>query len=130
MILGEGEETLDEQALRERKSSLLQLFDSVNLKPNRSNSLARKFDTETDFVEQFSQPPPKAKSAAKKEVEPKTKTKTKEVIGEGEEAEEVELEGEELSENQLDLIYKRYGIIVSLYSPMTVSSSARQGSTL
>ncbi|KDQ12067.1 hypothetical protein BOTBODRAFT_57119 [Botryobasidium botryosum FD-172 SS1] len=100
--LGEGEETLDEQALRERKSSLLQLFDAVNLKPNKSHSLSHTYDMKSDFVDQFSQGPPKPK-APKKEQTPVAK----EVIGEGEEAEEVELEGEELSENQLDSIYKR-----------------------
>lgn len=97
-MFNEGQETQDEQRLRERKSSLLKLFDAVSLKPQTGpgfSKLRDKSDGELhqDAVDKFS-------SANKGKAAVKT-----EIVGDGEEV-EVE-DGEDLSENELDMIYKR-----------------------
>lgn len=104
-MFNEGQETGDEQKLRERKSSLLKLFDAVSLKPKTGpdfSKLQDKSDSELhgDAVDKISRPS-----------KPKGAVKT-EIVGDGEEV-EVE-EGEDLSENELDMIYKR------LISPLSI----------
>ncbi|KDQ63171.1 hypothetical protein JAAARDRAFT_119545 [Jaapia argillacea MUCL 33604] len=101
VIFNEGQETLDEQILRERKSSLLRLFDMVGLKPVRGSVSRPGKDLDSrlsdDDIRNLAQRPEKSKSTVKAEVG-----------GDGEEVEaEAEGEGEELSENQLNLIYKK-----------------------
>jgi DNA repair protein RAD5 len=95
MMFNEGQETLDEQVLRERKSSLLKLFDAIGLKPRAGTDISKhrnKSDNELHG------------EAAKKMTLAKQPVKI-EVVGDGEEI-EVE-EGEDLSENELDMIYKK-----------------------
>ncbi|EMD42287.1 hypothetical protein CERSUDRAFT_79878 [Gelatoporia subvermispora B] len=98
-MFDEGQETEAEQMLRERKSSLLHLFKVLGLKPNQGTSFAPKDRGNLDQkdLELLAQRPgmPKRKSAVKTEI-----------VGDGE---EIEVEGadDELSENQLSLIYKK-----------------------
>lgn len=96
VMFGQGKETEEEQSLRERKTALLALFDVVNLRP-RTGARALSNDRVPDGDEWQ-----KGKPAQKPVGTKKTRT---EIIGDGEEI-EVE-EGEELSDNQLDLIYRR-----------------------
>ena len=102
-MFDEGAETAEEQELRERKQSLLKLFDAVNLHPVRgSGVLGKKKDPELSHDEvlkmaevstQSLTPPPKAQGVRK------------EVVGDGE---EIEVEpGEDLNDNQLAMIYNR-----------------------
>ena len=98
-MFDEGAETLDEQELRERKNSLLHLFDSIGLRPLKGSGLFGKkseADLKPDDVLQLAERPD----------DPKTIDVRKEVVGDGEEI-EVETDGEDLSENQLNMIYKR-----------------------
>jgi DNA repair protein RAD5 len=100
----EGAETAEEQTLRERKASLVALFDEIKLKPKRSG-----FD---DFAKKKKAGKDKGKDdqgadaaagngdKAPKKAATSKKGKNTETIGEGEEAEEAELEGEELDRNQ------------------------------
>ncbi|CAE6386859.1 unnamed protein product [Rhizoctonia solani] len=104
----EGAETAEEQALRERKVSLVTLFNEVGLRPKRSgfSDFANKGGKST------SKKPGRTKSADVGDSKQgsgveKKKAKTTETIGEGEEAEEAELEGEELNNNQLGDIYEK-----------------------
>lgn len=106
-IMFEGAETAEEQAFRERKTSLVVLFGELGLKPKRSGF--------SDFARKGGKG--KTKKPSRKETaegdEPKgsnaggKKAKNTETIGEGEEAEEAELEGEELNNNQLGDIYEK-----------------------
>ncbi|KAF7965066.1 hypothetical protein HWV62_690, partial [Athelia sp. TMB] len=93
----EGQESQDEQNLRERKSSLLKLFDAVSLKPQVGPDLS-KFKDKSDS-EMHAEDVKKMTDTSK----PKAAVRT-EIVGDGEEV-EVE-EGEDLSENELDTIYK------------------------
>lgn len=94
VMFGQGKETEEEQSLRERKSALLALFDAVNLRPRAS---ARALSNDQTPGERQNEKPAQKPAGTKK-------TRT-EIVGDGEEI-EVE-EGEELSDNQLDLIYRR-----------------------
>lgn len=87
----EGKQTPDEKVLSERKESLLRLFDVVSLMPVRTSRATRSNKTED--------------SAAG--VKTKGKGKAAEIIGDDEDAEEVELEGEELDDQQVSLIYRK-----------------------
>lgn len=99
-IMFEGAETAEEQALRERKTSLVTLFGELGLKPKRSGF--------SDFAKKggkgkAKKPSPKESAEgdeAKSSNAGSKKAKNTETIGEGEEAEEAELEGEELNNNQ------------------------------
>lgn len=92
-MFGEGMETIDETNLRERKTSILKLFEVVGLKPQAGvNVKSRKTDEQLheEALKIFSQR--------------KTK-KVTEIVGDGE---EIEVDDEEdLSKNDLDMIYKR-----------------------
>ncbi|KAJ6520356.1 RAD5-like protein [Mycena sanguinolenta] len=93
VMFSEGAETLDEQMLRERKASILKLFDVLNLRPQAgANFSGSKTDEEIH------------EEAMKKIAQRKSK-KVTEIVGDGEEI-EVD-DGEELSENDLDTIYKK-----------------------
>ncbi|EUC55471.1 SNF2 family amino-terminal protein, partial [Rhizoctonia solani AG-3 Rhs1AP] len=107
----EGAETAEEQALRERKISLVTLFNEVGLRPKRSGfsdfakgggRKGQKKTTRTELGEEADSKSTKQGSGSRK-----TKATTTETIGEGEEAEEAELEGEELNRNQLGDIYEK-----------------------
>ena len=94
----ESLETAEEQMLRERKSSLIRLFKKLGLKPRRTASLVGNIQDRQAIKNALQNRPKDLASFSKK-------IKT-EVVGDGE---EVEVEaGEDLSENELDLIYKKY----------------------
>ena len=98
-VINEGEETLEEQIFRERKTSLLKLFDVIGLKPRTGANLSG--DPSPSH-------PDKPETFSKKDVgsdKPTKKTVKIEIVGDGEEV-EVE-EGEDLSETELDLIYRK-----------------------
>lgn len=97
-MFNEGSETATEKNLRERRSSVLKLFELVGLKAQMAApALDAKGATHT-FKGKVEQPPKTKKSARK------------EVIGEGEDAEEVEVDDDEevLQDAELDLIYRKY----------------------
>lgn len=99
-MFNEGQETPEEQLFRERKGSLIHLFDVLNLKPKRGSTLAshRNGDLGHEDLTMLTQNPSKPSMSKKT-------TKT-EIVGDGE---EIEVEaGEDLSENELNLIYKKY----------------------
>lgn len=81
-IIDEAHELPEEQVLRERKSALIKLFKRVGLEPKtRKPSLA--------------------------EINAAKGPRKTELVGEGDDAEEVEEEGEELSERDLTIIYNK-----------------------
>lgn len=98
-MFNEGLETLEEQELRERKSSLVRLFDSVGLHPIKGSGLLGK-----KVLDEMG--PDDALKIAEGSHKSASKVIRKEVVGDGEEV-EVEAEGDDLSENELDMIYKR-----------------------
>lgn len=97
-IFNEGQETLSEQTLRERKGSLVHLFEVLDIKPVKISSSKRKGKelSHDDLVLLAEQHHKSGKSTAKTEI-----------VGDGEEI-EVEADGEELDLNELNLIYKKY----------------------
>lgn len=97
-MFNEGHESLEEQILRERKNSMLKLFDVVGLKA-RAGVDYSKYRDKND-VELHGETVAQT-TRAKKTTEVKT-----EIVGDGEEV-EVD-DGEDLSENELDMIYKKY----------------------
>jgi DNA repair protein RAD5 len=96
VIFEEGRETLDEQILRERKKALLRLFDAISLRPRNGTGFTKYRD------EQIKQ------DSIQNMRNGNDRVKKTEIVGDGEEI-EVE-EGEELSENDLDTIYKKWAI--------------------
>lgn len=94
VMFGQGKESEEEQSLRERKSALLVLFDAVNLRPRASARASSNDQIPGERQNEMSVQKPAG-----------TKKTRTEIVGDGEEI-EVE-EGEELSDNQLDLIYRR-----------------------
>lgn len=101
MMFNEGQETLEEQILRERKSSLLKLFDVVGIKARAGVDYSKHRDKSEgelhgEAVMQMTQA---------NKVKKVTKVKT-EIVGDGEEVEVDDVE--DLSENELDMIYKKY----------------------
>jgi DNA repair protein RAD5 len=93
VLFNEGQETPNEQYLRERKNSLLQLFRALGLKPRRGHQSSEQDSNEGG--KGLVPAPERRKGTARTEI-----------VGDGEEI-EVE-DGEELSENDLNLIYKRW----------------------
>ncbi|CAE6501552.1 unnamed protein product [Rhizoctonia solani] len=106
----EGAETAEEQELRERKIGLVTLFKEVGLRPKRSGfrDFAKKGGKATKKTS-HAEPDDSTDSKSTKQGAGtgKKKATTTEMIGEGEEAEEAELEGEELNKNQLGDIYEK-----------------------
>lgn len=102
-MFDEGAETAEERELRERKQSLLKLFDAVNLCPVRgSGVLGKKEDAELSHDEVLKMAEVSTQSPTPT---PKPQGARKEIVGDGE---EVEVEpGEDLNENQLAMIYNR-----------------------
>ncbi|KAI0049269.1 hypothetical protein FA95DRAFT_1489629 [Auriscalpium vulgare] len=102
-MFNEGHETSEEQVLRERKASLLHLFGILNLKPVNGSDMSKirrqaEGELDSDDLTKLTQRP-------KDNAKPEKRVKT-EIVGDGEEV-EVEAEDEDLSENELNLIYKR-----------------------
>ncbi|KAH9837360.1 SNF2 family N-terminal domain-containing protein [Rhodofomes roseus] len=100
VMFNEGQETGEEQILRERKQALLKMFKVLELKPRKGSDFTRRPHGKLDQqdLEMLSQ-----RQVASGGSKPKRQT---EIVGDGEEV-EVDEEGEELSDNELDLIYKR-----------------------
>ncbi|KAI0068064.1 hypothetical protein BV25DRAFT_1793364 [Artomyces pyxidatus] len=102
-MFNEGHETSDEQVLRERKSSLLHLFDVLGLKPVDGSDMSKirqRADGllgDDDLMQLTQRPSTSGKLS---------KSVRTEIVGDGEEV-EVEADGEDLSNNELDMIYKR-----------------------
>ncbi|KIP11786.1 hypothetical protein PHLGIDRAFT_83110 [Phlebiopsis gigantea 11061_1 CR5-6] len=96
-MFNEGSETVDEQVLRERKSALIHLFDILGLKPtNRGNmSKGKQRNLSKEELKLLTQKANNAKKEAHTEI-----------VGDGEEV-LVEADEEELSDNQLNLIYRK-----------------------
>ena len=98
IMFNEGQETLDEKILRERKTSLLKLFDVVELKARAgAGFLKHRGKSEGELH---------GETVAQMAQAKKTTTVKTEIVGDGEEV-EVD-EWEDLSENELDMIYKKY----------------------
>ncbi|KIO28801.1 hypothetical protein M407DRAFT_229387 [Tulasnella calospora MUT 4182] len=97
-LMPEGAETAEEKNLSERKRSLGELFDALSLRP-RQQKATDDLDSALVFTKEKK---PKGSSSSAK-----GKQKAVEVIGEGEDAEEAELEGEELTGQELSAIYKK-----------------------
>ena len=98
MMFNEGQETEEEHILRGRKSSLLELFKVVGLKPKTQNK-------PSTGKENTPPGPGKKKNGA-----PRVRT---EVVGDGEKI-EVADEEDELSQNELDVIYRRCASLESV----------------
>ena len=98
-LFNEGQETESEQVLRARKSALIHLFRILNLRPQTTGLSKSKQGRQlnNDDLRQLTQRP--------KQGQTKKNVKT-EIVGDGEEV-EVEVDGEDLSQNELDLIYKK-----------------------
>lgn len=99
-IFNQGQETQDERTLRERKAALLSLFEAVNLRARggaRDQDEGDKENGSDDMVKQSTQHHEGAKH------------KKTEIVGDGEEI-EVE-EDDELSDNELDVIYKKWVLL-------------------
>lgn len=93
VMFNEGLETVDEKKLRERKESVLKLFDVVGLKPQAGASTNGRRADERLHDEAREQ---LAKIKSKKMIE---------IVGDGEEI-EVD-DAEDLTKNEIDAIYKR-----------------------
>ncbi|KAF5385213.1 hypothetical protein D9615_001117 [Tricholomella constricta] len=92
-MFNEGQETLDEKTLRERKEAILRLFDVIGLKPQAGANFRAPKDEERIHEE-----------ALKRLAKHKSK-KVTEIVGDDEEI-EVD-DAEDLSKNDIDAIYKR-----------------------
>ncbi|KAG6830349.1 hypothetical protein H0H92_001142 [Tricholoma furcatifolium] len=92
-MFNEGQETLDEKLLRERKEAILKLFDVIGLKPQAGANVRRPQD-EAKLHEEAMNRLAKHKSK-----------RVKEIVGDNEEI-EVD-DAEDLSKNDIDAIYKR-----------------------
>ena len=105
-FFNEGAESTDEVVLREKKTSLLRLFSilSLRLRQGAPNPDIDRIQSPAQATREDSGVSKKNKG---KGVSKAVKT---ELIGEGEDAEEVEVEGDDeevLSSNQLDVIYQK-----------------------
>lgn len=98
-LWGEGLETVDEANLRQRKASLLKLFSVLGLRPEYGVDASKNAHIDMDLRDE-------ALSSAKKGSKKKMTT---EIVGDGEEI-EVE-EGDDISKNELDMIYKKHALI-------------------
>lgn len=96
-MFNEGSETADEQVLRERKSALIHLFDILGLKPTSRGSMSKgkQRNLSKEELKLLTQKTNIAKKGAHTEI-----------VGDGEEV-LVEADEEDLSDNQLNLIYRK-----------------------
>lgn len=105
LVINEGQETAVEQMLRERKESLMKLFDAVSLRPDVERNIKDKKQTSElqheDILAMTQSGGRKGSSDNLTQGKPRT-----EIVGDGEEVEIDEDDGE-LSENQLDVIYRK-----------------------
>jgi DNA repair protein RAD5 len=100
-VLNEGSETATEKSLRERRSSILRLFELVGLKPRVAPPVVDLHPVKSVDDASNSQKDRTAKDKM---------SLKKEVVGEGEDAEEVEINEDEevLQEADIEMIYKKY----------------------
>jgi len=108
-VFDESSETNAEQSLRERKEALLKLFDCLNIKPIVGDGA---FEGKRHAKGNLSKDELIALTQRDGTGGKKIRT---EIVGDGEEV-EVEADSGDLSEGELDLIYKRY-ILASLIQP-------------
>ncbi|KAG6854152.1 hypothetical protein C0991_010063 [Blastosporella zonata] len=94
VMFGEGQETLDEKILRERKEAVLKLFHVIGLEPRTGANVRAPDDAAKIHEEALSR---LAKRKSKKVTE---------IVGDNEEI-EVD-DAEDLSKNDIDAIYKRW----------------------
>lgn len=109
-MFNEGAESTDEVILRERKTSLLRLFSVLSLCPSQGADL--NIDRIQSLIQGTKEDSGISKKVKGKGVSAAVRT---ELIGEGEDAEEVEVEGDDeevLSTNQLDVIYQKLVVCV------------------
>lgn len=99
-MFNEGHETHSEQVLRERKDALRHLFTVLDVKPTKSNNSLHKKRVN------LSQEDLALLTQRHKHDQAKRGIKT-EIVGDGEEV-EVEGDEEDLNENELNLIYRKY----------------------
>lgn len=104
-MFNEGQETLDEQNLRERKASLQHLFNAIDLTPKRTNAFLRDSNSNTNILESVT----KSDQAAHMD--------KKRMAGLSEVEEGEESDAELLSEGQLDMIYTRFEIVFIVLTP-------------
>jgi DNA repair protein RAD5 len=99
-VLNEGSETATEKSLRERRSSILKLFELVGLKPCVTIPVVDVHPVKS--VDETLKGQKDRTSKGKKFIK-------KEIVGEGEDAEEVEVDNDEevLQEADIDMIYKK-----------------------
>lgn len=90
-MFNEGQESYDEQLLRERKSSLLHLFKVVDLKPHMKNTLVTDSASSAAMLEKMAN-------------DHQRPTKGKEAAGQFETEED---DNDVLNDAQLDMIYKK-----------------------
>jgi DNA repair protein RAD5 len=97
-LFHEASETETAQNLRERRASILKLFEMVGLRPRVSAAPLGSESMRNDA----------AKIASDQPTKPKTKVR-REIIGEGEDAEEIEVSDDEecLDDHDLNTIYKK-----------------------
>ncbi|KAF8628247.1 hypothetical protein AX15_004022 [Amanita polypyramis BW_CC] len=108
-MLREEWETLDERLLRERKDAILELFDVIGLKPQIEANVKKPMHSKS------------SNGVPKKQDTTSTSRRVKEIVGDGE---EVEVEaGEELSKDDLNVIYKRAQVHDSAMAEMEPASS-------
>ena len=98
-VIDETQETLAEQILRQRKSALIHLFDVLDVKPSKLGSFRKQKGKELSYDDLTLLTQQHQKSA--------TNQSRTEIVGDGEEV-KVEDDGEELNQNELNLIYKKY----------------------
>lgn len=103
-MFNEGQETLDEQNLRERKASLLQLFKAIDLGPRLPNAFLRDSNSNVDELDRAVQ------TDQAPNIDKKKRKAGLGVVDEGEVLEEDD-DAELLSDGQLDMIYKKFGFV-------------------
>ncbi|KAI0347968.1 hypothetical protein BDW22DRAFT_1319252 [Trametopsis cervina] len=96
-LFNEGQETEAEQMLRQRKAAITHLFKVLDLRPTKRGTTFQGQSLTKDDLTLLTKDDVKLTKGQKNKTE---------IVGDGEEV-EVEVDAEELSENQLNLIYKK-----------------------
>lgn len=95
-VFDEGKETAEEQMLRQRKSALIRLFKRLGLKP-RTSGVSPSNSRDRLAIKEVLQKRSKDTNPSPKKIER---------VGDGEEV-EVDDNGDDVSDNELNLIYKK-----------------------
>jgi DNA repair protein RAD5 len=112
-MFNEGEETADEYKLRGRKLSLGKMFHMLGLHPQTGGRAARKHEEDLSTSDLSDMVAEATRVSKEKTQAEKGKPRT-EIVGDGEEVEIDDGDGE-LSDNQLDVIYRKYVAILGFY---------------